>query len=264
GNFNANGFPLGMTQEYANDKKFIFIESGLNLLEILPFLIIFIIIVSIVAIIAIKTLSTTEIVGLDVEKVLEQANEITEEEILLALNEHTLGIIISTFDQWHGPIPAFVEPAILRDNFDKLVELSDRSFSASRFVNNFTEERSSQFEFDLSHDFSTSSLTFGFSLDRPDKRGGAENITLNILVHKKYETIVSQFIDHFSGIIHGIHITMDKSPAEKEQIALKVKELRSKITSIILAYEEIRGSITSEEESASIPLTNGQLEEETS
>ena len=64
-------------------------------------------------------------------------------------NLHTLGVVVSVFDQWHGPIPILVDPIILRDNFDKLVELSDRVFSTIRFLDNFEIERQINFEYNL-------------------------------------------------------------------------------------------------------------------
>jgi hypothetical protein len=195
----------------------------------------------------VKYVRKPELVGLDKDTVIDKMSQISEEEINHAISDHTLGIVISVFDQWHGPIPLFVEPAILRDNFETLVTLSDRSFSVSRFVDNFIEEKPSNFEFDLAPGVSTSTLTFGFSLNRPDKRGGAENITLNILVDKTYESLVSQFIDKFNDKVHEIHVLMDEKPSEKEKVAENVAEkvvnLRKEITSIILAYESIYGLV---------------------
>jgi hypothetical protein len=159
------------------------------------------------------------------------------------MNDHTLGIVVSAFDQTLGPLPVFVEPEILKDNFDKLVEFSDRAFSAVRFVEDFEIERNTFFEFNVSSNLMINSLTYGYSLDRPEARGGAENVALNILIHKPYDLLISQFVDSFKDIIRDIHEIMDKNPSEKENIAKIIIKLRKLVTSIILAYEKIYGSV---------------------
>ena len=82
---------------------------------------------------------------------------------------------ICVIKQANGLIPIVIEPYILRDNYDKLVELSDISFSSGRFVNGFDQEVLTSFDFLLDETKNLSPLTFGFSLDRPNARGGAEN-----------------------------------------------------------------------------------------
>jgi hypothetical protein len=247
GNVNGNAYPDGIDPQNVRDKVFRYIVP-FNLMDLIPFLLGFIVIAAIVSFIAIKKFSGTELVGLDIDRVMASINEVSDEEIKLALNDYTLGVVISFFDQAHGPIPVLVEPTILRDNFERLLDLSDRSFSASRFVENFIEEKLTTFEFSLAPGFSTESLTFGYSLERPEKRGGAENITLNILVHSTYLSLISQFSDEFSDIVHEIHILMDKSPEKKESIANKVIEIRKKITSIVLTYEKLYGPVEASEE----------------
>ncbi|MHA2052592.1 MAG: hypothetical protein ACW99F_03240, partial [Candidatus Hodarchaeales archaeon] len=121
-----------------------------------------------------------------------------DKEVENVLDSHTLGVVISFFDQRHGPIPVMQEPAILRDNFEKLVELSDLSFSAVRFVDNFEDEIQASFDFTVDERTRVSSISYAYSLNRPNARGGAENLTLNILVLKDVYPLVSQFTNQFA------------------------------------------------------------------
>ena len=61
-------------------------------------------------------------------------------------------------------------------------------------------------------------MSYGFSLNRPEARGGSENITLNILLHKPYDTIIGQFTEKIDPFIHEIHVMLDKEEGEREAI----------------------------------------------
>ena len=122
------------------------------------------------------------------------------------------------------------------------VELSDRSFSAIEFVPNFETENHSTFKFSISPNMQISSLSYGFALDRPDARGGAENLTLNILMIPSIAPLVGQFIDNFAWRINKVHNLFNKDPENKDAIKKEVIELRIFISQIILAYEEIYGT----------------------
>ncbi|MHA1996429.1 MAG: hypothetical protein ACW97Z_18000, partial [Candidatus Hodarchaeales archaeon] len=89
------------------------------------------------AFVYVKFIRKPELVGLDKELVLSSMVDIQESEVADSVDLHTIGVVISFFDQRHGPIPIIVEPEILRDNFTKLVELSDRSFSGTGFSDDF-------------------------------------------------------------------------------------------------------------------------------
>ncbi|MHA1991097.1 MAG: hypothetical protein ACW98A_09055, partial [Candidatus Hodarchaeales archaeon] len=146
-----------------------------------------------------------------------------------------------------GPTPIFVNPNILMDNMDKLVDLSDRSFSAVRFVDDFIIEIQTNFNFSLSSSIRLTSMSYGFSLNRPNSRGGQENITLNILVHKPLDVILTHFLEVINPFISEIHSIMDKTPERKEEIELRTINLRKFLTRIILSYQKIYGDETFEE-----------------
>ncbi|MFX0113530.1 MAG: hypothetical protein ACFFB3_03195, partial [Candidatus Hodarchaeota archaeon] len=192
--------------------------------------------------VAIKKWRTTELVGLDKERVIQNIATLSDGELANAIPLHTLGIVVSFFDQRYGPLPIIIVPEILRDNFDKLVELSDHSFSVCQFLDNFDEETFATFDFVLARGIRVNSISFAFALDRPNARGGAENITLNILVQPDVFPLVNQFVDHFVQKVHEIHVTMDKEPSKQNKILANVKELRKQISYIVLSYEQLYGT----------------------
>ncbi|WP_455140272.1 hypothetical protein, partial [Candidatus Hodarchaeum mangrovi] len=191
------------------------------------------------AVVYVKFIRKPEIVGLDKELVLNKISDVTETEVRNTMELHTIGIVVSFFDQRHGPIPIIVLPEILKDNFTKLVELSDRSFSSCGFADNFSVEIPSSYDFVLSQGIRISSLSYGYALERPNSRGGQENITLNILVHQDLFPLVESFKDEIKTEVHKIHLHMDKKEEEMDEINRMIKNLREFISYIILSYENI-------------------------
>jgi uncharacterized membrane protein len=244
GNFNANAWPDGSDDQAL---KLSLSNIGLTFEVVFGLAIVILVLATIFSFVVIKKFRSTEIVGLDVEKVMEEARKIPWEEIDKNLDEHSMGIIISTFDQSHGPIPIFVHPDMLKDNIDKLIDLSDRSFSSTRFIENFEKEIQTMFEYNMTPTLNITSISFGYSLNRPDLRGGAENITMNILMHKPFETIIAQFLKVLSPDVHEIHQLMDQEPDQKSQIQERIRLIRKTVSSIVLAYEKLYEDMPIEE-----------------
>jgi hypothetical protein len=243
GNINDDAYPNGHDPLRVSELRYRPTITGLSLEQILPLVFILIIVAAIISFVAIKKFSSTELIGMDIEKVLDNIQQIEEEEIEMVIDQHTLGLVVSFFDQRHGPIPIIVEPELLKDNFEKLVELSDLAFSACRFMDNFEEELPSHFDYIYGTGLRTTSVSWGYALERPDARGGSENITLNLLVHKTYSELLLQFLGKFSEIVHEIHVIMDKDPEKKEEITKRIVELRRLVSSIILSYESMYGPV---------------------
>jgi hypothetical protein len=194
------------------------------------------------AIVYVKYIRKPEIVGLDKELVLSKSSEIREDEVTNAMELHTIGVVVSFFDQRHGPIPIIVIPEILKDNFTKLVELSDRSFSSCGFADDFSVEIPSSYDFVLTQGIRISSLSFGYALERPEARGAQENITLNMLVHQDLFPLVESFKDEIKEKVHKIHVHMDKKEEEQDIINNMIFDLRKFLSRVILAYEQIYGT----------------------
>ncbi|MHA2278977.1 MAG: hypothetical protein ACXAC2_24625, partial [Candidatus Kariarchaeaceae archaeon] len=241
GNFDPNAYPLGLDESLA--RRYTPLTGGIPLEEVMTYVGIIIVIMLIFSFVIIKKFRSKELVGLDVELVMAQTREIKEDDFLdKELDTHTLGIVVSIFDQTHGPIPLVADPIVLGDNFSQLVELSDLSFSTGRFVEDFEREVHSTFEFSISPQLRVNSITYAFSLNRPDARGGAENITLNILVHEAFYPLVGQFVNQLKEIAHQIHDLMHEKQESNELLLWEVRRLRRKISAIILAYKEIYGT----------------------
>ncbi|MHA2027924.1 MAG: hypothetical protein ACW99F_03935, partial [Candidatus Hodarchaeales archaeon] len=241
-NFNPNAYLPGLDQN--NAEKYTYPISGIPIEEVLTYVAAIMVIMVIFSFIVIKKFRSKELVGLDIDVVMEniQKMKLKDSEIKQSLDSHTLGIVISFFDQRHGPIPVMQEPQILRDNFELLVELSDLSFSAVRFVDNYEEEIQAIFDFNVGERTQVSSVTFAFSLNRPNARGGAENMTLNILVLKDIFPLVSQFISQFKDIIKSIHTILDIDPKSKDKVQREIINLRYLISKVVLSYVDIYGT----------------------
>jgi hypothetical protein len=194
------------------------------------------------SIVYVKFIRKPELVGLDKDLVLEKIPEISDAEIMSLLDAHTIGIVVSFFDQRHGPIPIIVIPEMLKDNFTKLVELSDRSFSGTGFSDDFSAEIPSSYDFVVAHGLRTSIMSFGYALERPQARGGQENLTLNMIIHQDLFPLVQSFQKAIQRQVHKLHLHMDKKPDEKDTIRKQVLELRKYVSSIILSYERIYGT----------------------
>jgi hypothetical protein len=237
GNFNPNAYPAGLDESQALRYT---LSGGIPLEEVMTYLALIVVVMLIFSFVIIKKFRSKELVGLDIDLVMAQTREINEDVLLdNELDEHTLGIVISLFDQQHGPVPLVADPTVLGDNFDQLVELSDLSFSTGRFVEDFEREVSSTFEFDISPQLRVNSITFAFALNRPEARGGAENLTLNILVHEAFYPLISQFIGNLKELAHEIHDLMHEKQESTDLLLWEVRKLRRKVSTIVLAYKEI-------------------------
>jgi hypothetical protein len=241
GNYDDSAFDIRNFEDRVRDQRFIWQPPGLpEWVLLVAGLAIFVIFIG--SIVYIKFIRKPELIGLDKEFVLEKMSEISEGEIMATLDSHTIGVVVSFFDQRHGPIPIIVIPELLKDNFSKLVDLSDRSFSGTGFCDNFNDEITSSYDFVLTQGVRIKAMSFGYALDRPQARGAQENITCNILVHQDLFPLVNQFLDEIQVKVHKLHLLMDKDPSEKEKIRKKVIGLRKYVSAIVLSYEHIYGT----------------------
>ncbi|MFW9998145.1 MAG: hypothetical protein ACFFD4_39250 [Candidatus Odinarchaeota archaeon] len=171
-----------------------------------------------------------------IEFIIEKTSDISEMEVLAVLSSHTLGIVVAFFDQDRGPVPIIVIPESLKENYNLLINLVDLSFGNCQVLSDFENESSASFELSLGGGLFVNCLSFGFSLNRPRSRGGAENITLSILINNDIFPLVSQFTSYFKEKVHEIHLLMDSHQEDKDKVTLKLLDLRKFISSAVLAY----------------------------
>ena len=194
------------------------------------------------AIVYVRVIRKPEIVGLDKDLVMKGVATIVDEQIFENIDRHSLGIVVSFFDQRHGPVPIIIIPEMLKDNFDKLVALSDRSFSGTGFSDDYESEIPSSYDFVLGQQLRISVMSFGFALDRSEARGGKENLTMNILLQKEVFKLVSQFQDEIHKKVHEFHMLMVADSSDKSAISMKANVVRKFVTKVILSYVEIYGT----------------------
>jgi hypothetical protein len=243
GNVNPIAFDiLTRDPDRADREALIYTPPGINPTLVLLIVGVTIIIAIFGSLVYVKFIRKPEIIGLDKELVINSMSNVSDTEISDAMDLHTIGVVISFFDQRHGPIPIIVEPEMLRDNFTKLVELSDRSFSGTGFSDDFNSEITSSYDFVLTQGVRTKVMSFGYALDVPEARGGQENITANILVHTELFPLVNQFLDEVQAEIHLIHLLMNDPSQGNEKVKEKVIALRKFVSRIVLTYEQIYGT----------------------
>ncbi|MHA2274436.1 MAG: hypothetical protein ACXAC2_01615 [Candidatus Kariarchaeaceae archaeon] len=243
GNSNPNAYPEGLDESKA--LRYNPPVVGIPLEEVFAFIAIIIFAMLIFSFVIIKKFRSKELVGLDIDLVIENISnlKIKEEQLVKELDNYTLGVVVSFFDQRHGPVPVLYEPSMLRDNFEKLIELSDLSFSTGRFVEKFDIEEQNTFTFRIDEDTRITSLSYSFSLDRPNARGGAENLNANILIFKEVFPLISQFTTHIRPIIRRIHQTLESDPNSKDTVLKDLFEIRKLITQIALSHIDLYGTI---------------------
>jgi hypothetical protein len=226
----------------ASETLFTFSPPGIDPTLVLVIVGITILVAIFGSVVYVKFIRKPELVGLDKDLVLDRVSEISDAEVMGSLDSHTLGVVVSFFDQRHGPIPIIVIPEILKDNFSKLVDLSDRSFSGTGFCDNFTEEILSSYDFVLAQGIRTNVMSFGYALNRPTARGGQENLTCNILVHQGVFPVVDSFKEELKEKIHTIHMLMNEEDSQKDKIHSEILTLRKFVSSVVLSYELIYGT----------------------
>ena len=182
-----------------------------------------------------------EIIGLDKNLVMKNVDKVSKVELLSALNTHTLGIVISFFDEQSGPTPLFVTPKSLEDS-NMILRLSFRAFSNCEFTTDFEEVNQAIFNFTDARQASIKVISYSFALNRPHARAGQQNITLSILMRPPVFPIFNQFTEVLSGRIRKIHKLLDKHPDEKFKIIHELIDMRELISRVILSFSKIYGN----------------------
>ena len=238
GNDNQAAFDIRDYPQRIYENRFIYKPQGLP--ESIVFLSILLVLCVLVGSVTyIKFIRKPELVGLDKDYVMKNIEKITEEEVMNSLDLHTLGIVISHFDQRSGPLPLIVIPDLLQDNIAPLVSLSDRAFSSCGFVDDFNSKIFSNFDYSLETLIRINSMSYSFSIENPTARGGADNYTANILVIPEVAPLINRFKEELERSVHEIHMLMTNELDEKEKILNAVINLRKVVSYIVLSYKDI-------------------------
>ncbi|MHA2294571.1 MAG: hypothetical protein ACXAEU_22360 [Candidatus Hodarchaeales archaeon] len=172
--------------------------------------------------------------------VTKEINAVDDVDFLAVLDDHTYGVVVSFFEQTHGPVPIIVVPEHLREDRNFLVNLSDISFRNCQILEDFENESLAMFNtsFGGGKD-NVDCLCFGFSLNKPQARAGFENLTLSILLKKDIFPIIVQFTGLIKEKIHEIHVMMNKQE-QKETVIQAVNDIRKLVSRIILILSQYK------------------------
>lgn len=240
GNVNENAFQIDPQQAEKDIIHYHAQEGVTPSPETLLFLFSVIISIAIISVgtsmIYTKYSSKSELRSFDKDLVMKNIHQVSNIDLATALDKHTVGITISTFDENMGPTPLMVTPKSLEKDTGFLFKIAFRSFSNCEFVPGLKDMNQATFNFTHSDKPLVKVLAYSFALDRPQHRGGQENITLSILIYPTYFSIVNQFIDNIVGQIKTIHKLLDSNPEDKRAPLLNMTNIRELISKIILSY----------------------------
>ncbi|MFX0151905.1 MAG: DUF2341 domain-containing protein [Candidatus Hodarchaeota archaeon] len=243
GNINENAFVVDPHQA---EKDIIIVysplDSDINLFLVLLSIFLIIICASILSIVYNKLFRKPGLIGPDRKLILKRIDEIDNMELMLSIPNHTLGIIVSIFDEEKGPVPQIVIPRSLKNDHNMLLSLSFRAFSNCEFVVDPNRINQATFSFTTAQNTLIKVLSYSFALKRPSARGGVENVVLSVLILPDVFPIVNLFSDMFFDRIRYIHKLLDQKPEEEKQIFFKILELQEYISQIILSYYKIYGN----------------------
>jgi hypothetical protein len=200
--------------------------------------------ITIVSSIYVKFFKKPVVVGLDKNLVGAKINQVSNDQIKKSIEDHTLGVVLSFFNESEGPIPLIAIPMSLDKDSNLLLKLAMRSFSNCEFAEGFHDEKEAAFNITNATNtekIALKSLTYSFALNRPSARNGAENFTLSILFYSKIYPIISHFTNLILPHIKRIHHHLDKKANDQLTLINEMFALRKLVSKIILSYSEIYG-----------------------
>ncbi|MFX0183824.1 MAG: DUF2341 domain-containing protein [Candidatus Hodarchaeota archaeon] len=250
GNIDENAFIVN--SEQVEEDKIIYspkdgvipIDFSFIMLIVFFNLVLLILGITVVSSIYVRYFRKPVLVGLDRNLVEVNLSQVSEDLVKKSSEGHTLGLVLSFFNESAGPVPLVVIPMSLDRDSNLLLKVAMRSFSNCEFADNFEEEKEAIFNFTYPTNTTNlvlKSLTYSFALNRPTARNGAENFTLSILLYPKVYPIISHFTDLLIPQIYKIHCHLDKNPNDHLSLINEMYVLRKLISKIILSYSEIYG-----------------------
>jgi hypothetical protein len=250
GNIDENAFIVNSEQVeeelifYSSKGAMIPIDFSLIMSIVFFNIVLLILGITIVSSIYVRYFRKPVLIGLDRNLVGANISQVSEDLVKKSIEDHTLGLVLSFFNESAGPVPLVVIPMSLDKDSNLLLKVAMRSFSNCEFADNFDEEKEAIFNFTYTTNTKKlflKSLTYSFAINRPAARNGAENFTLSILLFPKVYPIISHFTDLLLPQIKKIHCHLDKKPKDQLTLINEIFVLRKLISKIILSYSEIYG-----------------------
>jgi hypothetical protein len=171
-----------------------------------------------------------------------KSKRVSEKEIKRVIDNHTIGIVISYFDQHKGPTPILSVPISLENESNSLMNLAVQSFSTCKFSRNY--ENLSHAIFSYSHENShktinLKSISYTFVIVRPEARGGVENLSLSVLAYENVARLINQFPELLDERVKRIQNLIDKDTDDQLIILNEMDEFRKMISRIVLSYKKV-------------------------
>ncbi|MFX0088112.1 MAG: hypothetical protein ACFFAU_20835, partial [Candidatus Hodarchaeota archaeon] len=193
------------------------------------------VILIIIIAIGIRVTSRTE--GYDIKRIKIESQKISREDILTLMDEYALGVTINFFDQVQGPVPVIWEPALLEDQEQVMLDLSDKSFSILEFVGLGEDERSGTFDFSTGS-YDCTALGYTFAITNPEARGGKENLTVVLLLRKEWGDHLLTFQDELLEKIREIR-TLIENEQPSSAIERKARQLREYVSRLMITLNQM-------------------------
>ncbi|MFX0185096.1 MAG: hypothetical protein ACFE95_18590, partial [Candidatus Hodarchaeota archaeon] len=189
---------------------------------------------------------TSKVEGYDMKRIFTEGEKISREVILTQMDEYALGVTVNFFDQVQGPVPVIWEPALLEDQEQVMLDLSDKSFSTLEFIGLEETERSGTFDFSTGS-YDCTALGYSFAVPNPKARGGKENLTIVLLLRKEWGDNLLIFQDELTDKLREIR-EMIETQQHASQIEKKARELREFVSRLMLSFNKIYTGIDYEVE----------------
>ncbi|MFX0052097.1 MAG: hypothetical protein ACFE8U_12510, partial [Candidatus Hermodarchaeota archaeon] len=184
---------------------------------------------------------TSKVEGYDMKRIFMEGEKIAREVILTQMDEYALGVTVNFFDQVQGPVPVIWEPALLEDQEQVMLDLSDKSFATLEFIGLEETERSGTFDFSTGS-YECTALGYSFSIANPQARGGKENLTIVLLLRKEWGDNLLIFQDELTEKLREIR-KMIETQQKPFLIEKKARELREFVSRIMLSFNKIYAGI---------------------
>jgi len=104
-------------------------------------------------------------------------------------------------------------------------------------------------------------ISYAFAASNPEARGGKENIPINLLVDRLYSELINIFSPEIIPVVREIRSLIEEKP-DRMHVNTKMQSLRSYITQVIAAYQEIYGEEAFLDESGEVAIRGSSFSKE--